>query len=772
MSAGEPQRRALRSLAPLLAAALAVSAGARAEPAGEAPKPAAAGALKAALARQDYAAVAQLCEALPKNEETSLLEGAALCKLRRFEDALRTLSSVQSPNGKFLAGTCLIELNRLSEAAAAFASAANDPKTGESARAGLGKARLLLLETSGGAVNGESLRAVAPLVQTSDLVEFADRLAKVERYEEAIAACEVLLERRPEDANAVLLRMALAEKALGRHWETMALCARILDLAPSEDAEEGALRLLVVSAKAERQEALLQSGAETYLAKFSAKPGAAYVRSMADQSAEDPKRIERYWSSVIRDDPAKGRFQRARVREANRNPQGAAEDFAACLEAAPEGPDAEKCAARLLFLRPDSKPDAENYLRLFPKGESEPLASFKAALFKLAENRPLEAAAALKTWIGAHPGHPLAAEAKQSLGEALALASQTGEALAVFKEILQNGSSGKAKALRGAVGVLESQEEWRAVVELAAPLVSDGTLAVQAALAVSRAQGRLGLENEKALASVIGRYLLDPKADVETAIAALARLMAERGAPEFSNAVPKEGLARYRILFAKAELARLEGKPDGVWRNEIAAANPADLSPALLAAAAETLFKNGEIEKARAVWTGNALSENNALAAASCLGLGALEASAGRHAEALEWFEKGLERDPSGKELVLGKARELLATGQTDAAKELLLHIAQVREWHGETTAEGLYRLGEIAEKNGQFPEAVAYYQRVFLGYHKFASWAAKSYVRSAACFEKLGREQEARNTYRELANDRQLASLPEAQTARAKLQN
>ncbi len=60
------------------------------------------------------------------------------------------------------------------------------------------------------------------------------------------------------------------------------------------------------------------------------------------------------------------------------------------------------------------------------------------------------------------------------------------------------------------------------------------------------------------------------------------------------------------------------------------------------------------------------------------------------------------------------------------------------------------------------------------MGYQKFANWVAKAYIRSGESFEKLGKQQEAANTYRELlrlANDKKdLAALPETEEARKKL--
>jgi predicted TPR repeat methyltransferase len=65
----------------------------------------------------------------------------------------------------------------------------------------------------------------------------------------------------------------------------------------------------------------------------------------------------------------------------------------------------------------------------------------------------------------------------------------------------------------------------------------------------------------------------------------------------------------------------------------------------------------------------------------------------------------------------------------------------------------------------------------VYVGYQKFLPWVAKAYMASAESFEKLGKMQEAANTYRELLRlsqdekKKELASLPETAAARKKLE-
>ena len=106
-----------------------------------------------------------------------------------------------------------------------------------------------------------------------------------------------------------------------------------------------------------------------------------------------------------------------------------------------------------------------------------------------------------------------------------------------------------------------------------------------------------------------------------------------------------------------------------------------------------------------------------------------------------------------------------------DEAKKGFEQVASVREWRGESTAFSVFSLGEIEAKRGHWPEANAYFQRVYVAYQKFLPWVAKAYIRSGESFEKMGKTQEAVNTYRELLRNEKLSSFAEAAEARQRLQ-
>ncbi len=142
--------------------------------------------------------------------------------------------------------------------------------------------------------------------------------------------------------------------------------------------------------------------------------------------------------------------------------------------------------------------------------------------------------------------------------------------------------------------------------------------------------------------------------------------------------------------------------------------------------------------------------------------------------KALRYFTDGTDKIAAAqklKEISLGRAKALLALGKLDEAKKAFEQVAAVREWRGEVTACSVYSLGQIAAKRGKWAEANAYFQRVYVGYQKFLPWVAKAYIASGESFEKLGKTQEATNTYRELLRNEKLANFAEATEARKRLE-
>lgn len=122
------------------------------------------------------------------------------------------------------------------------------------------------------------------------------------------------------------------------------------------------------------------------------------------------------------------------------------------------------------------------------------------------------------------------------------------------------------------------------------------------------------------------------------------------------------------------------------------------------------------------------------------------------------------------------------AVGKLRAAAELsaervasvqarLREIAADRALRGEATAAAIFSLGEIEQRAGRLPEAIVHFQRVFVSWLKYPAWVARSYLRSAECFDQLGKRKEAIAHLQEMMRKAErLGGQPELAEARRKL--
>jgi TolA-binding protein len=237
-------------------------------------------------------------------------------------------------------------------------------------------------------------------------------------------------------------------------------------------------------------------------------------------------------------------------------------------------------------------------------------------------------------------------------------------------------------------------------------------------------------------------------------------------------------VAKARVLYAKAELARLRKQPAEEEKNigRIAQEFKADdLSPVLLGRAGDYLLATQKLDQA-AVFYQRLLDEypKSDYVDFGYNGLGEIAFQKHDLTKALRYFTDGTEKIAASqklKELTVGRAKTLMALDKLDEAKKGFEQVASVREWRGESTAFSVFSLGEIEAKRGRWAEANAYFQRVYVAYQKFLPWVAKAYIRSGESFEKMGKTQEAVNTYHELLRNEKLSSFAEAAEARQRLQ-
>ena len=68
-------------------------------------------------------------------------------------------------------------------------------------------------------------------------------------------------------------------------------------------------------------------------------------------------------------------------------------------------------------------------------------------------------------------------------------------------------------------------------------------------------------------------------------------------------------------------------------------------------------------------------------------------------------------------------------------------------------------------------PCLIAHFRRVFVANQKFLPWVAKSYLKAAETFDKMGKRQDAVDNLRELLRNEKLQKQPEFEEAKKRLQ-
>jgi tetratricopeptide (TPR) repeat protein len=120
----------------------------------------------------------------------------------------------------------------------------------------------------------------------------------------------------------------------------------------------------------------------------------------------------------------------------------------------------------------------------------------------------------------------------------------------------------------------------------------------------------------------------------------------------------------------------------------------------------------------------------------------------------------------------LMKGRIELQREEFDVARKTFQNVLSVRDWRGEPYAEATYYLGIVEETAGDPRKAFGWYQRTYFQYKGYAKgkWAAEGYLASARCLQKLGLENDRRNTFRAMLFDKYVNQLPQAEEAKAAL--
>jgi TolA-binding protein len=667
----------------------------------------------------------------------------------------------------------------------------------------------------------------------TDPSQFARLASENTQLKGDIARTQTLLDefqKLPSITPAIYIRMARCFYEVDRKWEAVVVYQELVDRYSNVAEREPALFGLIVSLAEINQPAKAEARCEEYLREFKNGKNAeqvGYMLGAVALEANDPQAAETYFQRTLETQPKSAyREQMIYLLGNAKSMEGkhdeASDQYKKYLSEFPHGQNVEDVTYRLalnaLFAGKyeDALNQLKDYLQKYPQGAYVSDAKYRNAVCKYAASLYDEVIKDCKAWENEFPKN-------KQLGEVLALLADSYAATSRDDDAVQNYIRSYKIAitdevmnysLYAASKILQKQQQWNKVADVFNEFIQekpDNPTVISAIYWIGKAKAHEGQidEAKKISADTIKKYISDPKKEaVELLLTQLAQLCVKKKKPAeaaeagvssataeaLPTAEPDPGAeldallgsteqdqaptARARVFYAKAELARLRKQSVDEEKNIARIASdfkPEDLSPILLGRAGDYLLGKQKPDEAARFYQrlldDFPKSENLDFA---YNGLGEVAFRKKDWNRALRYFSDGTDRSagsPKLKDLTLGKAKTLMAMGRLQEAKKVFEQVASVREWRGEATAFSVYSLGEIEAKREHWAEANAYFQRVYVGYQKFLPWVAKAYIRSGESFEKLGKTQEAANTYRELLRNEKLTSFSEAEEARKRLQ-
>lgn len=608
------------------------------------------------------------------------------------------------------------------------------------------------------------------------------------------------------------LRLARAFSDSGKKWEALTVYNELLRKYPQADRENTLYGLVIAAADAGFTAEKTRALCDAFLKEFPSSknaPTIAYLSGATALQSNDPAAAESFFGKRLDVDPhgqyaEEMRFLLGNARFVQGKYDAARKDYETYLKDFPQGTHAEECTYRIALAQlfggqyEAAWKALDAYLAKYPQGNFAPDAKYRIAVCKYAASLYPDVVADCQKWEKEYPNDQMLGEVLALEGDALAAQGESAKAIDTYIRAEKIASTDEVLnyALGEAQKLLQKAGDWDRMTAMFDEFVQTHPTHPTAVLAVywiSKAKVRQGQVDEakKYIADTVRKYIDDPSRDaVEQLLGQLAQLSLKKQPGVTTPVDPmaqldellgmsdaKTPLAKARILYTKAELAKLKKQTDEESKDLQAIADqfsPDDLSAPILARVGDYLVAKGQLDKAEAFFTDlqEKYPQSDFLEYAYT-GLGEVAYQRKQYDKALGDFTDAVDKAGASvklKDATLGKAKSLLAMGRLAEAKKLFEQVASTREWRGESTAYSVYSLGQIEQKQNKFAEAHAYYQRVYVAYQKFLPWVAKSYIQAAECLQKLGKTEDAVKTLQEMLRNQSLSTFPEYQEARTRL--
>ena len=628
----------------------------------------------------------------------------------------------------------------------------------------------------------------------------------------------------PDFRPGLLLRTATCLFQMDKKWESVVVFEDLLRDYPADASREAALYGLILASNDTNRFARAEKLCETYLAEFKTGKNAETVGLLLGTAAlqtKDAKGAETYFGRVMQEQPESSykeelHFQFANSKFAQGKFDDASRDYEKYLADFPSGTHTEDAVYHIALCSAfggkyeQAMRQIAEYMAKYPQGEAIPDAKYRIAVCKYAASLYDEVIADCKAWQAEFPKGTMLGEVLSLQGDAFGAKLDDDKALTAYTASVKEANADDVLeySLNAAQKLFQKHGNWNGMAAFYQDFVKrrpDHSMVPMAFFWIAKAMTHEGKTEEakKFLASTIKANLADPGYESEPLLTQLAQLCIRKKASAAlatptpsarqevyaDPAVELDALladsgkdqsptAQARIIYSKAELARLRKKPTEVekaFRELSEKFKPEDFGAVLLAQVGDFLMEKKMSEKAALLFQ-RLMDEypRSPMVDFAYNGLGSMALDSKDFDRAYRFFNDGIERIDEGqkrRDMTIGRAQALVALKRLDEAKKGFEQVASKREWRGECTALSIFSLGEIARAQNYLPDAITFYQRVFVGYQRFLPWVAKAYLASGDCFEKLGKRPEAVATYREMLRNRKLSDLTESHVAKNRLQ-
>jgi TolA-binding protein len=439
----------------------------------------------------------------------------------------------------------------------------------------------------------------------------------------------------------------------------------------------------------------------------------------------------------------------------------------------------------------------------YPEGVLHGPAAFRHAYCAQSMRDYVTAEKELSQYLQQYPDGEENAEARILLGDALLAQAKSEEGKEIYRSVPDDAGRFHEEAQFKRAKVLKLEEDYEGMRDLMRSYLEQYPHSPRAAEALYqigtawRREDQIDQAKEEYRAA-IRKFGNDPRASaVEDLFLGLGRLyrgerdrldhLADLRSMRAEAESAQQEVLTVRAIWALAQAVKKQDPAlsQALLREASVLLEPSETSSMVLAdaAAAQMLAAEEERDPAEAAgrrgraadlyrdllkWHPRAAQKDKALGALAKLALGNGDLRTAR--ECYARIERETPWSPLMGDVLTTRARMEAGEGRLDEAVDCYMRLLAAENISGELKAQALLALGELEMQRNQPHKAIPYYQRIYILYGKWRDAVARAYLRSGEAFEQINDLEAARKTYEELANSKDLASMPEVGQAREKL--